>query len=384
VLNRTSETEIVRAGRLPGFDGLRGLAATGVLVLHASVLRLNAHHGMQDFVAQFQSGVQVFFVISGFVIARPFVVAVLDGRPLPSLRRYAWRRFVRIFPAYWLALVAASLFFAAPLSGWRDWLTHLLLLQTYSSYQFNRGIGIAWTLSVEVAFYVLLPFVFIAVERLSRLVGSLRALVVSLVALFLASCLAVQLIAASGRTLPTFWLPFQLPVFVVGTLMCVGAEAAFRNDRWRGRLRSIGALFPLWWAAALVCLVLAAQLFGVTVVFRARHQLGQEVLYGLVAVFAVLPIAFGFERSGAGGRLLTSRPVAYLGAVSYGLYLWHNQLGEFMADHLFGLRPLENASLVSLAVLIVLVFVATIAIASMSWFGVERPLQRRSGRSSAH
>jgi peptidoglycan/LPS O-acetylase OafA/YrhL len=48
------------------------------------------------------------------------------------------------------------------------------------------------------------------------------------------------------------------------------------------------------------------------------------------------------------------------------------------------LRPLENASLVSLAVLIVLVFVATIAIASMSWFGVERPLQRRSGRSSAH
>jgi peptidoglycan/LPS O-acetylase OafA/YrhL len=376
-LNRSGEVQTVGVARLGGFDGLRGLAAVAVLVLHVSVLRLGGHPGMQDFVAQLQSGVQVFFVISGFVISRPFVVALLDGTPRPNLSRYARRRFVRIFPAYWVALVCAAVFFGAPLSGPRDWLLHLLLLQTYSSYQFNRGIGIAWTLSVEVSFYVLLPFVFVAVEWLSGRLGARRALVVSLVALLIASCAAVQWTVASGRTLPTFWLPFQLPVFVVGMLMCVAAEVALRGGRGRSSVDRLGALLPLWWIAALGCLLLAAHLFGATVVFRARHQLGQEVLYGLVAAFAVLPVAFGFERSGLGGRLLEWRPVAYVGAISYGLYLWHNQLGEFIADHGFGRGSLERTPLLILLALIGVTLAATVAIASVSWFRIERPLQRR-------
>jgi peptidoglycan/LPS O-acetylase OafA/YrhL len=381
-LTLVGENEIVRAGRLPGFDGLRGVAATAVLVLHASVLHLSRHLGAQELVAQLQSGVQVFFVISGFVIARPFVVAVLDGRPLPDIRRYAWRRFLRIFPAYWLALVCASLFFGAPLSGWNDWLVHLLLLQVYSSHQLDRGISIAWTLSVEVSFYVLLPFVFLVIERLARRVGPRRALVGVLAALLVASAVAVQWIAATGRVLPTFWLPFQLPVFVIGTFMCVGAEVARRSDAavWRSRLERVGMLLPVWWAGALACLVVAAHLYGTSVIFRSQHQLGQEVLYGLLAVCAVLPVAFGFERSGPVGHLLISRPVAYVGAVSYGVYLWHNQLGEYIADHAFGWSSFESASAAPLIGLVLVSFVAAVAVASVSWFGLERPLQQRSRR----
>jgi peptidoglycan/LPS O-acetylase OafA/YrhL len=378
VLNRKSES--VRTDRLPGFDGLRGFAAVAVLVLHASVLRLSAHHGLQGFVAQLQSGVQVFFIISGFVIARPFVAALLDGRPLPSIRRYARRRFIRIFPAYWFALIGAAVFFDAPLSGWRDWLVHLSLLQAYSSYQFNRGISIAWTLSVEVSFYVLLPFVFIAIERLARLIGARRALVFSLAGLFLASCGTLQWTAASGSSLATFWLPFQLPVFVVGMLMCVGAELAFRTGQWRAPIDRVGALLPLWWVASLACLLLADHLYGAEVIFRAHHQVGQEFLYGLMAGFAVLPIAFGFAPSRPGGRLLTWWPVAYVGTVSYGLYLWHNQIGEYIADHGFGRGSLENTPVVQLAALIAVVLVASVAVASVSWFGLERPLQQRSRR----
>jgi len=381
VLSQAREVATVRADRLPGFDGLRGLAATAVLVLHASVLHLIPHRTAQELVAQLQSGVQVFFVISGFVISRPFVVAVLDGRPLPSVRRYAWRRFIRIFPAYWLALVCASLFFSASISGWRDWLTHLLLLQAYSTYQFNRGISIAWTLSVEVSFYVLLPIVFVAVERLTRTIAPRRALFSALVALLAASFVTLEWTAAIGRVLPTFWLPFQLPVFVLGMLMCAAAETTVRDEHWRGRLDWVGSLLPLWWVGALGCLVLAAHLYGTTVIFRARHQVGQEVLYGLMAVCAVLPVAFGFERSGAGGRMLAWRPVAYLGAVSYGVYLWHNQLGEYIADHVFGLSSYANASLGRLVALIAVSFVAAVAVASVSWFGLERPLQQRSRRS---
>jgi peptidoglycan/LPS O-acetylase OafA/YrhL len=104
------------------------------------------------------------------------------------------------------------------------------------------------------------------------------------------------------------------------------------------------------------------------------------VLYGIMAVFAVLPIAFGFERAGPGGRMLTRRPVAYVGAVSYGLYLWHNQLGEFIARHAFGLTSYESASPARLVALTAASFVAAVAVASVSWFGLERPLQQRSRR----
>jgi peptidoglycan/LPS O-acetylase OafA/YrhL len=383
VLNQAGEIgEVggVRAARLPGFDGLRGLAATAVLVLHASVLHLSRHVGAQEVVAQLQSGVQVFFVISGFVIARPFVAAVLDGRPLPNIRRYALRRFLRIFPAYWLALVCARLFFDAPLSGWKDWLTHLLLLQTYSSYQLNRGISIAWTLSVEVAFYVLLPIVFLAIARMTHALGPRRALVGGLGGLFVASIVALQWTAASGRVLPTFWLPFQLPVFALGMLMCAAAEIVAREARRRDRLDWIGALLPLWWAGAAVCLLLAARWYGSTVIFRAQHQFGQEVLYGIMAVFAVLPVAFGFERSGVGGRMLTSRPVASIGAISYGIYLWHHQLGDWIAQHAFGVSAYDSASVAVLVALTALSLAAAAAVASVSWFGLERPLQQRSRR----
>jgi len=163
-------------------------------------------------------------------------------------------------------------------------------------------------------------------------------------------------------------------------LMCVAAELAYRTDNWRAPLDRIGALLPLWWVVSLGLLLLADHLYGTDVIFRAHHQVGQEVFYGLMAAFAVLPIAFGFAPARAGGRLLTSWPVAYVGTVSYGLYLWHNQLSEYIADHGFGRGSFESTPVPQLVALVAVVMVAAVAAASVSWFGLERPLQRRSRR----
>jgi peptidoglycan/LPS O-acetylase OafA/YrhL len=117
-------------------------------------------------------GVTIFFVISGFLLYRPFVLAQLQEERLPRVRSYAVRRFLRIVPCYWVALTVVALvlglddvFTASGIP------TYYGFLQAYSDDTFAGGIGQAWTLCVEVAFYAFLPVwaVFMrAVQRPAR------------------------------------------------------------------------------------------------------------------------------------------------------------------------------------------------------------------------
>src|SRR3954454_4417818 len=101
--------------RLDALDGLRGLAALGVLVLHVWMFSYGDNgkppKGLLDLaLGELRLGVQLFFVLSGFLLFRPFVAAALDGAGrVPSLTRYAIRRAARILPGYWLALGASFL-----------------------------------------------------------------------------------------------------------------------------------------------------------------------------------------------------------------------------------------------------------------------------------
>src|SRR4051812_6590794 len=100
--------------RLDALDGLRGLAALGVLVLHVWMFSYGDNgkppKGLLDLaLGELRLGVQLFFVLSGFLLFRPFVAAALGGGPRPSLRRYAVRRAARILPAYWAAVFGSFL-----------------------------------------------------------------------------------------------------------------------------------------------------------------------------------------------------------------------------------------------------------------------------------
>ncbi len=369
-------TQVTRSLHLPGWDGLRALAATSVLVLHAAVFRLADAPALQAFVAQLQAGVQVFFVASGFMVARPFVLAIIDGRPLPAFRQYGWRRALRIFPAYWLALFASAFILGTThLSGVGDWITQLLLLQAYRADTFTLGISIAWTLTVEVAFYLLLPVFMLGVERLARRMSPWRALVGSTGVAFAAGWVWVAWSVLTGHLLETFWFPFFLPLFSAGILLCIGAEWVERNPQ-TDLGRRIGRLAPLWWAASFGSLVLAAALFGTSVLYRAHYSAETQVLYTACAVFAALPLVFGFRRERLDGRMLTSAAFVYVGVVSYGVYLWHNQITTVLTDNVLAPRDMEGSALmVTLAV-----FILSVAVASLSWFVVERPLARWSRR----
>src|SRR6476469_1055730 len=94
--------------RMPGLDGLRGLAALAVVCLHVWIYT-EAHSPdnnvlVDAVVGEFRVAVGLFFVLSGFLLALPWIAASHGERPKPALGRFALRRTARIVPAYWLAL----------------------------------------------------------------------------------------------------------------------------------------------------------------------------------------------------------------------------------------------------------------------------------------
>src|SRR4051812_39921709 len=93
----------VRPGRFPLMDAVRAIAALSIFGFHLARL-VSLPHWSHDYVNTLAAGVPVFFVISGFLLYRPFALADLRDEPAPAPGPYAWRRFLRIVPAFWVVL----------------------------------------------------------------------------------------------------------------------------------------------------------------------------------------------------------------------------------------------------------------------------------------
>ena len=354
---------------------LRGIAALSVLLYHAlfkAYLSEHPDNPLGPFVAHLDVGVSIFFLISGFVLYRPMVAARLAGEPPVDVERYGWRRLRRIVPAYWVALIVAGLAGASYL-GYPQILSaqgataYFGFLQIYSPDTSGGGINVAWTLCVELTFYVFLPLWALAVRRMSPR-GGVRSEFVALAALFAAS-LAWQVVAVNSTQINAFgasatrWiepLPNFLDQFAVGMAVAVASV----------RLGGAGVRRWAWWLLAALAFVALGTLIGAhrltPASYLLRHQLNTLVAVGLLvpAVFAAAPTR----------RLL---PLALLGTISYGIYLYHMPVMIRLAKWT---GPPGGAA--ELAFWLALVLAATVALAAISWRLVERPLiasrQRRT------
>ena len=146
--------------RLRLLDGYRALAALFVLVTHVGFQTGAAISGpFAGILSRLDIGVTIFFLLSGFLLVRPFLQALNGTGARPALREYAWHRFLRIMPAYWVAVIAALVLLPANRSSSAGtWTVQLLVLQTYIPHQLLDGLTQMWSLGAEIAFYVTLPF----------------------------------------------------------------------------------------------------------------------------------------------------------------------------------------------------------------------------------
>ena len=185
----------MRRTEFPCVDGARAIAAFAVVAYHAAGYAYYGYgghwapHAVRSFMSVLgQLGVAMFFVLSGFLLYRPYSAAQQTGRAAPRLGPFWARRSARILPAYWLALTAAILLgtaWFAPHAPLRDHLIAYTLVQNYwFGGQYAFGLGVAWTLVIEVSFYAALPLIALGLRGLQRMLRT-RAVTAQVVGLLL-------------------------------------------------------------------------------------------------------------------------------------------------------------------------------------------------------
>jgi peptidoglycan/LPS O-acetylase OafA/YrhL len=349
-----------------------------VLLTHTSFLSgSNEGTWYGPYTTRLNVGVTIFFLISGFLIYRPFVNSRMNGAPATPLARFLERRFLRIFPAYWLALTVLAIAPGLPDVHTGRWWVYYGLFQAYDPAWYDKGIGTAWSLSTEVAFYLLLPLYALAAARWLRRRAGTELLVLG--ALAAASVAARTLVSEADRD-AAFGHASSFPITLGGTFFwfALGMGLAVVSAWLQGReaepppgpIRFVAARPWVPWLAALGLFVLVSKGIGLSagpfVQASAAQAVGQHLLYGAVALCLLLPAVFG---DGAGGwprRVLANRWLAALGLISYGVFLWHLTIAtKLSGEGVDGFVPL---TLVTAAV--------AIPVAALSYAFVERPLLR--------
>jgi peptidoglycan/LPS O-acetylase OafA/YrhL len=322
----------------PQLDGLRFLAFLAVFYFHARPSR--NHWGPE--------GVRVFFTLSGFLITR-ILIQGQTGDLRGDLKRFYIRRTLRIFPLYYA--VVAWLWAEGGLSGIGWYLTYTYNIRSFLLRSWAGPVGHFWTLCVEEQFYLLYPPALLLTPSRFR-----PALIVGL----LLGSKAFQAYAHARLSIP--WSGFLLPYcgeFLLWGCLAALVELRIKPGTWEGPI------------ALALGVALVATCPG-----RPDGQLGLPATLGLLSGFGLgsALVVFGLWRTESPWIVapLAWRPVAYLGKISYGLYVYHLLVIErdwqrYLPDGYF----LNNSTGELLG---------TIAVAAASWRFFEGPINRLKDR----
>ncbi len=365
--------------RLPALDAMRAVGSLAVLLTHVGFQTGASLHGrLGGLLARMDVGVALFFVLSGLLLVIPWAEQGLGARGAPSTRGYLWRRALRILPAYWVVVIAA--FALVPANADASTSTfgaNLALLQIYQPGNLVPGLTQTWSLCTEVAFYLALPLLGFLLARVLRRVGVPAALGVCglLAAGGLLWIWFVQTSEVFDRSVAALWLPGYLPWFAPGMALGLLVVAA-REGSWPRLTNALADLsaspWTVWTVALGLFLVASTPVAGprgLTGFSSASEALAKSVLYAGVAVLVVTPAAFGTGTRTH--RALSSRPMRWLGRVSYGLFLWH----VLVLDIAF--RSLDVVPFTGhFWLLLSFTLPVSLAVAWLSWVVIERPVQR--------
>jgi peptidoglycan/LPS O-acetylase OafA/YrhL len=354
------KTEVSGGAHFPCLDAFRAIAMTLVLLNHAaystgyiSRSQLPDATAMQKVVgpilARTDLGVTAFFVLSGFLLFRPFALKILAGGELGGLKTFFRRRVLRIFPAYWVALFGIAVIFGLHIVGIKSWIANIFLLPALGAQaqvcdgntcHVAYGVTQAWSIGIEATFYLILPFVAMGIARLARRREGLSRVGVmlgSVAALYLASVafrLVIVFTNPSWARESLIWLPMYLDIFAVGMALAVisaGVTSGLRMPDVIGRIADHPAL--CWGVVGLIYafmawLPLASEPFGL----NGNEYLARQFLYGTGSAIWLWPAIFGDQSKGRLRAFLASRPMVYLGAISLSFYLWHLNILEQVKD----------------------------------------------------
>lgn len=355
----------VPGGFIPALEGMRGFAAVGVLITHVAFQTgATADPVIGRIWGRFDLTVALFFALSGFLLWRPHAAAARGLTEAPAIARYLMSRATRILPAYWMVVCMVLLFLPGAGGGAQVWLSNLGLVQVFVPLTLTDGLTQMWSLSVEVAFYLLLPLIALALFRLRGGAARLRIPLLLGVAV-ISLCWAFLPIPTPNGIHHDIWLPGYIPWFTAGMLL---AELATLGDTWVHRM----VRRRVWMAgvAGVAFLLATTPLAGPEGLVRLEPwQYATKIALGAIMSFALLaPLVLG---RGNSHRILAGPLALAIGRWSYGIFIWHLAVMSIVFP-MFGILPFHGDFVFVLLVTLVL----SIAMASASYALVEEPARR--------
>ena len=342
---------------LPALDGLRAIAVGLVIFFHLGF----------EFVPG-AYGVMMFFVISGFLITWLLLKESAKTGTV-SLREFYKRRTLRIFPAFYVFLAAwiALLYWSHHDIPWAHATSAFFYVSNYYNAILgdpNDGFSHTWSLAIEEQFYLLWPAAFLLLRRRpAAMASTLAATIIGIWIYRWILCLGFNV--NQGYIYAAFDTRFDS--LLTGCLLAVLLKQRLLQvcfERLTNR-----AFLPLLSAAALILAMYFPELTNIDV-YRYRDLYGFLITPGLIAILIAQLIANNGHWL---WRWLGWRPVRYLGTISYSMYLYQQVV----------LEPVEKAMHAwPHGVAIIAAAAATVAVASLSYYVVERPFLRLRYRRS--
>lgn len=332
---------------------------------------------LHRFLENGNTGVALFFALSGFLLSRPYWQALQLRSPLPPSGQFFMRRVARIVPAYFFCLT--TLIIVNRLWQEDSWpgdaLLHYGLVFNFFEANIFSINPPFWTVAIEFQFYLLLPLMFYAFWRLQARTAALMFAALALATYFvhwkLASSLTANLV--DGMTLSPVWsysLLAHFPLFLFGVLSAwYFGTRPFK--RWSpSEVIAPGRELVIWLASVVLLVILGTQLDDLLQIPHGRYNLPfVPALMCLLIVLAPL--------TATGWLLLDNSAMRGIGTVSYGVYLFHLPILHVIARLMpkQGLDPNSNWLAFGLTGLLV-----TLAIATASYVLLERPIRRWATR----
>jgi peptidoglycan/LPS O-acetylase OafA/YrhL len=372
------------SGRIPELDGLRGLAIGSVLIWHYFVVPTVAAPGTPLAYALVLggltwSGVDLFFVLSGFLIGG----ILLDARKATNyFQVFYTRRFFRIVPIYAaILLIFPALLVVArrmhhgdftsvtqgPLPWYSFWTFTQNFWMVHAGNFGNNGFGITWSLAIEEQFYLTLPLVvrFFTGRRL-------WAWVIGGICMAPLARIAIRLIWPHNWIAGFVLMPCRADALLLGVL----AAILIRDDAWRARIHRSNVFF----AISIPVLLLGIAFLGLKSPGFAESIM-RTFGYTWLAFFYVTVLLYSLTRPESFvSRSLRYKWLGRLGGIAYGTYLLHQLIRGFLFRYFWAHYPEVTNALTLLTALAALVL--TLVAARLSWRYFESPLIRLGHRSS--
>lgn len=354
-----------RRDHLPTLDGLRGLAVLLVLWAHLPIDSVPRAINLARYVFQpGYLGVDIFFVLSGFLITRILLVEKQNGRPL---RNFLIRRSLRIFPIYYLTIVV--LLFVLP-GMYLLWSALYLSNFVFSFDLSNNPLRHTWSLAVEEHFYLVWPvLIYGCAAATSRRIALWVLMPLSVVLAILTLAVSDRWLGGHGPDLLYRATPFRMLSLLLGAMLAYHENGLRQTP---GRLMKLA-----------LCTGLAAVFIIPTGKLMPEGWLALNKMIGLaLASTTVVALSiWAFDQKSPVARPLSSATLSYLGRISYGIYLYHFPIFFFMGMRHDVTELAETAATVPTPWATILLAVAiTFGVAAASFQFIERPILKLKDR----